>query len=43
MAVTARNILPDMGNDDSRMKMNGESAVERPSDDSEKILQKEEP
>lgn len=38
MAVTARNILPDIGNDDSRMKMNGDSAVESANDDNEKIL-----
>jgi hypothetical protein len=38
IAVTARNILPDVGSEDSKMKMKGDRAAERPKDDSEKSL-----
>jgi hypothetical protein len=38
IAVTARNILPDVGSEDSKMKMNGDSAAESPKEDSEKSL-----
>ena len=38
MAVTARKILPDVGSDDSKMKMKGDKAAERPKDDKEKSL-----
>jgi hypothetical protein len=38
IAVTARNILPDVGSEDSKIKMNGDRAAERPKEDSEKSL-----
>lgn len=38
IAVTARNILPDVGSEDSKIKMKGDKAAERPKEDSEKSL-----
>lgn len=40
IAVTARNILPDVGSVDSKMNMNGDKAAERPKEDREKSLSK---
>jgi hypothetical protein len=37
-AVTARKMRPDKGSELSRMKMNGERAVDKAKDDSEKSL-----
>jgi hypothetical protein len=39
--VTARKILPEVGSDDSRMKMNGDRAADRPKEESENNLQRE--